>query len=201
MDSVHDTSLPTLKIRRDVTRDPSGDSRGFLTKCVGCHALMDGATGAYAYMNFGNSILNGQRDQSIQDPAIQAESQLFQVDGKMNRNNTVFPGGAVVEDDSWINLMTQGINAPRMQFRQPASGQSVVSGNGPKSLGMVLANARLFSESLAKRVFNKICFRNPATNSPEETAFNSMVDGFEAGGYDVRFLFENTARLCLASLD
>ena len=196
MDGVHDTSLPDFLVRRDVPRDPSGNSLIFRNKCVGCHANMDGNTGAYAYWNFGNSLVHGRRD-GTNDPA----SQVLVVDGKMNRNANVFPGGHEVIDNSWTNLMTQGINAPRFQFRVPASGQNVTNGVGAKSLGEVLANARLFSESLAKRVFNKVCFRNPTANSPEETAFNQMIDNFEATGYDVRNLFATSASFCLANLD
>lgn len=188
MENLHDTSLPDNRIRRDVDRAPSASSIVFLNKCLGCHALMDPMTGAYAHINFGNSILYAERN----------AQGVLNVENKMVQNGNVFPSGHVTIDDSWVNYMPQGINA-KLGFRQPPSGQSVVSGRGYKSMGEVLANTRAYSESIATRVFNRICFRGPSER--EEQAFANMVTNFENTGYDVRRLFVESAGFCLASLE
>src|SRR4029077_5908138 len=52
METVHDKTRPTDRIRQDVARSPGGDSRLFLNNCVGCHSGMDPMAQAFAYYNF-----------------------------------------------------------------------------------------------------------------------------------------------------
>ena len=51
-EALHDVNIADFRVRRDVERNPGGDSRTYKTKCVGCHAGQDALGGAYAFYDF-----------------------------------------------------------------------------------------------------------------------------------------------------
>ena len=56
MEQLNDTSLPSDRIRQDISRSPGGDSRIFLNSCIGCHNGMDPLTQAFAYYNWPHNL-------------------------------------------------------------------------------------------------------------------------------------------------
>ena len=52
LQTIEDVTRPPDRIRQDPARSPGGDSRVFLTQCIGCHSGMDALAGAFAYYNF-----------------------------------------------------------------------------------------------------------------------------------------------------
>ena len=51
-EALHDINVPDYHVRRDVERNPGGDSRTYRNKCVGCHAGQDALGGAFAYFDY-----------------------------------------------------------------------------------------------------------------------------------------------------
>ena len=116
------------------------------------------------------------------------------VQAKYLNDAGAFPLGFVTIGDSWINYWRSGPNA-FVGWNGPGSGQ------GAKSLGMELAQTRMFSECQVEQVFEKICYRTPngaadiqavqvvlplAKNGPD-----AMGRQFElANGFFQRFDFE-----------
>jgi hypothetical protein len=157
-----DTIVPDSYVRRDVDRAPGGESAEYLNKCKGCHALQDPMTKAFAYFDFRNNAV-----------AYTAGS----VVGKVNRNSNVFPTGASVTDDQWVNLFTTGKNAA-LGWRVPEGYSSYLNGTGHKSLGAVLAASKAFSRCTVKKVFQQVCLRAPA--SSDQAFIDRIVDAFES---------------------
>lgn len=102
-----DTTLSDYRVRRDVDRAPGGDANTYQTECRGCHTGMDGLSGAWAHFDYNpdNRIL-----------------QSAGIRGKMNQNNSVFPGGHITVDNSWVNLFTRNQNAA-LQWRGAMTGR------------------------------------------------------------------------------
>jgi hypothetical protein len=157
-----DTIVPDNYVRRDVDRAPGGESAEYLNKCKGCHALQDPMTKAFAYLDFDNDALAYSAGQVRQ---------------KLNRNSNVFPTGATVTDDQWVNLFTTGKNAS-IGWRVPEGYSSFLNGTGHKSLGATLAATKAFSRCTVKKIFQQVCLRAP---SSEDQAFiDQVVEAFEA---------------------
>jgi len=177
MDGIHDTSIPGIRIRRDVTRVPGGSSALFQNKCLGCHGTMDAAIGGTAYFDFGNNGIKYTPGQ---------------VNGKMNRNSQEYPDGYVTTDDSWMFL---GGYSATNSFGK-IGWRGATSGNGLHSFATAFAVSRGFSDCMAKRVFRKVCVRD-ATPADEPT-IQMLADKFEnQGNYNLKSLFEDTAILCM----
>lgn len=117
-EALHDVNIPDVRVRRDVERNPGGDSRTYKNKCVGCHAGQDALGGAYAYYDFVGGRL-------VYTPNI--------VVAKMN-HNVYYSAGFVTTDDNWINTWAQGQNA-KLGWR------GATSGNGVKALGQMLSRS------------------------------------------------------------
>lgn len=166
-----DTTLSDYRVRRDVDRAPGGDANTYQTECRGCHTGMDGLSGAWAHFDYNpdNRIL-----------------QSAGIRGKMNQNNSVFPGGHITVDNSWVNLFTRNQNAA-LQWR------GAMTGRGVSEFGAMLANSGAFSKCMAKRAFFRICHREP--ESSEAALINGLKEKFEASGYKLRALLEETATL------
>ncbi len=170
MEEVSDATVADIRIRRDVDRAPTGDSKIFLTTCKGCHAGMDGLSGAWARFNFGSRL-----------------EYTAGVQGKMNQN-AVFAGGYVTNNDGWVNLWSTGPNT-KLGWRATPS-----SGNGANALGRVLAGTRAFSVCMAKRAFRFVCLRESFAD--EESTIAALADRFEANnGFNMRNLIEDAAVL------
>jgi hypothetical protein len=163
-----DITLSDYRVRRDVDRTPGGDPAVFQNECRGCHAGMDGLSGAWAHFDNQDLLQAG----GIRD--------------KFNRNSEVFPAGHITRDNSWVNLFTRNQNAA-LQWR------GSMSGRGVSEFGRMLANSGAFSKCMAKRAFTRICHRDPS--STEEAIINSLKDKFEASNYNLSSLIEETAIL------
>jgi hypothetical protein len=172
MENLQDTTRPDFRVRRDVDRAPGGDSRTYKQTCVGCHAGMDALAGAFAYFNFSNN-------QVTHTPgAVQA---------KYNQNNTVFPGGFTTTDNSWINLWIAGPNAS-------IGWNGADSGSGAKAFGQLLSQTNAFSSCMVKRVFKRVCLRDP--NSTEALLVSQLASEFAAQGrYNMKDLLASVATL------
>lgn len=176
MEQMMDNTRSDYHIRRDVTRSPGGDPAVFRNKCAGCHTGMDPLAGAWAHFDFvGNQV--------TYNAAVIVD--------KVKRNAQEFPDGWDTKDDSWVNLWTEGSNA-RLGWH------GVSSGNGVNQLGHMFAASDEFSQCMAKRVFQRVCLRDPANSSDDQTTVKNLADDFSAGGkFSMKSLFANTSAACL----
>lgn len=175
-EELHDITIPDVHVSRDVERNPGGDSRTYLTKCVGCHAGQDALRGAHAYYDFDNGAVTYTANQ---------------VRGKINRVNS-FADGKVVANDSWVNTWAQGKNAS-------LGWRTVTQGNGAKSLGRMLARSRAFSVCMAKKVFKQVCIKD-AKSVADKATVERLATSFEAGQeYNMKKLFVKTSAGCVAN--
>lgn len=192
LEQVADVSLPPDRIRQDVSRSPGGDSRVFLSNCVGCHTGMDPMTQAFAYYDYqydadndpdgelGRLIYNSVNDV---DPATGTR-----VVAKYHINSTTFEQGYVTPDDSWDNYWRSGAN------RRLGWGSGTGSGNGAKSLGMEFANSDAFAQCQVKKVFRNVCLREPS-NDNDRSKIDEIVTKFRSG-YNLKTAFAESAAYC-----
>jgi hypothetical protein len=173
-EDLHDTTIADFRVRKDVERNPGGDSRAYKNTCVGCHAGQDALGGAFAHYDWvGNNRLQFTPNQVV---------------AKMNRNADFAPGYQTT-NDSWINLWAEGQNAA-LGWRGPQAG------NGPAQLGQMLASSRAFSVCMAKRVFKLVCIRPPSVD--DQYFIDQMADQLEANdSYNMKNLFVKTVAKCV----
>lgn len=164
--------IPDFRVRRDVPRSPGGVPATYQNQCRECHANMDAMAGAFARLDF-------------QDEAL-VFYQAPDLAPKYNINIDHYPDGYVTTDESWINMATTGVDAG-------FGWRGVTTGNGVHEFATMIANSRGFSQCMALRAFQKVCLRGPRPD--EMTALNTIIDGFESGGYKLRDLFEQVATL------
>jgi hypothetical protein len=177
MEQIHDTSIPGIRIRQDVTRVPGGSTALFQNKCAGCHGTMDAAIGGTAYMDYSDN--NGLTLGTT-------------VVGKMTRNSNEYVDGFRTTDDSWLWLGDYSSTGSFNKF----GWRGAKAGNGISSLADAWSVSRGFSECMSKRVFKKVCVRD--ATSLDEPTVQMLADSFEAKGrYNMRELFEDTAVLCM----
>lgn len=217
MDELHDTSAPDSFVRQDVDRSPAGDSRTFRNQCQGCHAGMDALAGAFAYMDFVANGANGQLSYKNQINATSQQCSQNQTpfNGCSGRNgvfkqfrqDTVYPAGYRLRDNSWTNLWADGPNA-RLGWRTINGVSNVRRGSGMKSLGKVLATTTKFSECMAQRVFERVCLRSPTPSEREalkkkalafEAGFSAYEPANAQGPYNMRALFANVSSMCFGN--
>lgn len=179
-EALHDINLPQDRVRRDVERNPGGDSRTFLNKCVGCHAGQDGLGGAYAFYDFVGGKL-------VYTPGI--------VVTKMN-HNVYYKDGFVTTDDSWVNYWSTGQNQEKLHF----AGTGPIRGKGVKELGSMLTASKGFSQCMAKKVFQLVCLKDPI-NTDDVAMMKSFADKFEQSNYDMKDLIINTSVGCIINED
>jgi hypothetical protein len=176
-EAVMDFNTPDIYVRRDVERDPGGDSRTYRTNCVGCHAGQDALGGAFSYFDY-------QNDRVIHRPGT--------VQNKINFNN-LFEDGHVVEDARWYNLWHQGANS-NLGFRGPQEGY------GARELGQLLARSEAFSKCMATRAFELVCLNSPS-GGVEMNAINNLASRFEENNnYNMKNLIAGAAALCVGSM-
>lgn len=175
MDQLSDTTRPDVRIRRDVTRAPGGDTALFRNKCAGCHAGMDGLAGAYAYYDWDDT-----NNALIYTPGV--------VGAKMNRNATEFPDGYVTTDNGWVNMWLEGQN-------KGINWGGAASGNGLASMGEVITGSEAFAGCMVRQTFETVCLRQPMGS--DQTAVDTLTQSFKAGGYSMKQLFAETAASCL----
>ena len=180
LEQVEDITRPPDRIRQDVSRSPGGDSRVFLNSCIGCHSGMDPMAQAFAYYNY----------DTTQNQLVYTQGQ---VQPKYHINTGNFPQGFVTPDDSWSNRWRQGPNQV-MGWDSTQSG----SGNGAKSLGQELAASDAFAGCQARKVFQAICYRAPASTA-DANQVASMKTLFRSGGYRYKQLFASAATYCMGN--
>jgi hypothetical protein len=179
LEDYSDVSRADIYVRRDVDRAPGGDATKYRTECVGCHAGMDPLANAFAYYNF---VPPAQANQAAAITIATAPV------AKVNQNNDVFPGGAVVTDDSWMNLWLEGTNS--------ALGWDATKtkGNGVKSFGEMLASSKMFPECMAKRVYKTVCLKEGTSNT-DKAAISKLAGEFSKT-YNMKDLFKDAAVDC-----
>jgi hypothetical protein len=199
LEPLKDITITPDRIRQDVSRSPGGDSRIFLNSCVGCHAGMDGLTGAFAYYEW---VFSGDPDsgQLVYDSVTPLQESTINPnypDGRhkylINENN--FKYGFVTVNDSWVNYWRKGQNAVLgWDSALPATG------NGAKTLGEELANTDAFAGCQAKKVFKTVCLRDPvgvnAQGDQDSDVLATMVARFESSG-NMKDLFAQAAVHCM----
>lgn len=165
MAEVSDASRNDSGVRKDVDRSPGGDFTVYKNQCRGCHAALDPLSRAFARYNFNNNRVS--RSGGIQN--------------KMNNNPNVFPDGYQVTDDNWENLWVAG---PNSKLGWSGADQ----GSGPQTLGQMFGQSRAFSECMVKKVYKKVCLKDPS-----EGAIDSLADQFEQNGKNMKDLFKRVA--------
>jgi hypothetical protein len=178
MEQVHDTSRPPDRIRQDVSRSPGGDSRVFLTNCIGCHSGMDPMAQAFAFYNFDETS-----NRIVYTPG--------QVQKKYAINTDNFKPGYVTPDDHWNNRWRQGPNQV-LGF----SAQLPGSGTGAKALGQELGNSDAFAQCQVEKAFKAVCFRAPG-NDADRKKVEAITGSFKANNYSMKEVFAETAVYCM----
>jgi hypothetical protein len=195
MEQLNDTSLPSDRIRQDVSRSPGGDSRIFMNNCIGCHNGMDPLTQAFAYYNYDYNPdtdpdgLNGRmvyNDAGMIDAFTGSRVQKKYL---INANNFEF--GYITEDDRWDNYWRMGQNQ-LLGWDNSLSG----SGSGAKSMGQELAHSSAFASCQVKKVFKTVCLRNPV-DATDRHQIDLITGNFQASGYRLKQVFADTAAYCM----
>ncbi len=173
-EALHDITIPDIYVRRDVERDPGGDSRTYKNTCVGCHAGQDALGGAFAYFDYtGNRVVY----------------QAGNVRNKINNNN-YFPDGHVVTNDSWVNLWTTGQNST-------LGWGPLTSGNGARSFGQMLTQAQAFGKCMAQRSFEMACTRSPMTQEEKDLITTLGQEFMTVDNYNMKTLIAKVAVNCM----
>lgn len=177
MEQMSDLKLIPDRIRQDVSRSPGGDSKLFLTNCLGCHSGMDPLAGAFAYYNFNEDTGSIEYTPGVVQP-------------KYFNNDVNFPYGYRTTDDSWLNYWREGQNR---YFGWDTSLPG--SGNGAKTLGQELGNSDAFASCQVKKVFRSVCLREPE-DATDRAQLQSMVASFQSG-YSMKQTFAEAAVYCM----
>jgi len=192
--ALKDVSLPDNRVRRDVTRNPGGDYQNYLFNCKGCHGFMDALAGAFALFNFEaeRMVFRPGFTPYTNNPADIAQSVSY----KNNQNNSVFPAGHTVIDNSWVNHLPLN-RSKDLGWRDPIDGGGYQSGTGVNSLGRAIAASRKFSECKVEQVFESVCLRAPG--SDDRLGIERVADQFESTthNYNLKEVFRGVAELCL----
>ena len=206
MEQLKDVTLPSDRIRQDVSRSPGGDSRIFMNECIGCHTGMDPLTQAFAYYDYdypndddgdgvdeyekGELVFNkfGSVDVDRLKAAI-PDATRVQAKNLINEGN--FKTGYIVTDDAWTNFWRQGKNNKLLGWDAALPGE----GTGAKSMAQELAHSRAFATCQVQKVFKAVCLR-PAGNNDDRVEVNRITDVFVAGGHKLKQVFAETAAYC-----
>ncbi|MFT5546105.1 hypothetical protein [Rheinheimera aquimaris] len=192
LEPLQDITMPTGRIRQDVSRSPGGDSRIFNNRCVGCHAGMDPMAQAFAYYDYQFSDEDGSNGRIFyQQSGTQNSTTQSRVQPKYHINAGSFPYGYRTSDDSWVNYWREGQNQA-LGWDNSLPG----SGSGAKSLGEELANTTAFAQCQVKKVFRAVCLREPQSLS-DVNALHTITDSFRATGYVLKQVFADTATYCM----
>ena len=186
MEHWADAFGPDNMVGRDVDRFPGNEHDTYTTSCRSCHSVMDSMRPAFARFDFTNGFTknafvhapgNGPNQMAQNPPGIAQ---------KMNRNDDVFPGGFVIENDGWVNHAVRGANAAFFGWRSENQ-----RGYGIRDFGQLLASSEAFPRCMAQRAFRSVCKREIAPF--ERGMINQVAKEFEENGYDLRLLFEMVA--------
>lgn len=193
LEQVADVSLPPDRIRQDVSRSPGGDSRVFLSNCVGCHTGMDPMTQAFAYYDYqynADTDPDGELGRLIYNSVSDVDPETgTRVVAKYHINSTTFEQGYVTPDDGWDNYWRSGNN------RRLGWGAGTGSGNGAKSLGMEFADSDAFAQCQVKKVFRNVCLREPSNDS-DRSKISDIVQSFRSSNFNLKTAFAESAAHC-----
>lgn len=186
VEAVHDISAPSDMIRQDISR-----AAPFANDCLGCHSVMDPASGAFAYYEY-----DEKAGQLIYDNSKPQEKNLI--------NSNVFPKGHATKDDSWKNYMRLGPNSSLGWSQVPAPGVMLHDkykysyGKGAKSLGEEFSRSRAFSACAVKQVFEAVCNKKQANlTSQDKIKVEQIASTFEASNYNYKEIWVESALHCL----
>lgn len=169
-----DGTAPDIRVGQDVDRAPGGSPNKYLTTCKTCHSVMDGQRGALAYWDWNDA--GGNATYNTNGTVVP----------KMLRNNSVYPNGYRMMDNSFINFANMGNDADMFGW-----GSAKLQGNGLKDFAAMLAASEGFPRCMVRRVFTDVCKRAPAAT--EDAMVRSIADQFRADNYHLRRLFETIA--------
>ena len=180
MEKLSDINVNSNSIRRDVDRAPGGDAANFVNECRGCHFALDPIAGAFANIDF------IPPSKPLDDAAIKIST--LPTD-KTNRNNTVFPEGMKVVDDSWVN------NWFASEVYKGLWDGTKPKGKGIKEFGEMIASTKMFPDCMAERVFHNVCLGD-AVKAGERLTIEGLSAGFVKSGYNMKSLMKNAAVEC-----
>jgi hypothetical protein len=140
---------------------------------------MDPLAGAFAYFEWDDML-----ERVVFTPGRVQPKHLI--------NATTFPNGYVTTSDRWDNFWRAGPNAI-YGWRSAFPG-----GNGPKTLGIEVAESRAFSECQTRKVFERVCLR-PPSNPTDRAEIQRIANVFEAQNYSMRRVFAETATYCMGN--
>jgi hypothetical protein len=190
LQTIEDVTRPPDRIRQDPSRSPGGDSRTFLTQCIGCHSGMDALAGAFAYYNFQPTC-----DPATGCPAYNIPGQMVytpgQVQQKYSINTGNFPQGYVTTDDSWLNHWREGPNS-LLGWSSSMPG----TGNGAKSFGQEMENSAQFATCQVQKTFQAMCLRAPA-NAADRSQVAQITADFVSSNYNLKTAFAESAVYCM----
>lgn len=180
MEQLKDVTLPSDRIRQDVSRSPGGDSRIFMNSCIGCHTGMDPMTQAFAYYEYNDA-----------SSVLEFTNNVVQPKNLINPDN--FKPGFIVPDNKWDNYWRQGQNSLLgWDLTLPGGG----SGSGAASgMGQELAHSERFASCQVEKVFKAVCLR-PAGNTNDRAAVKTITENFVASGHKLKQVFAETAVYC-----
>jgi hypothetical protein len=198
VDPLKDVSRVPDRVRQDVSRSPGGDSRIYMFNCVGCHAGMDGLSGAFARYEYNEA-------------AEEMEYTANAIAAKYLINSDNFKHGYVTTDDSWVNYWRNGQNkllgwADKSSADLSSAGitfddKDHAHGNGAKSFGHELANSYSFARCQVKKAYQAVCLHNP----DDYAADRELIDGINGVGgitrsfmtdYNMKNVFAKVAASC-----
>lgn len=195
MEQLSDTSLPSDRIRQDISRSPGGDSRIFLNNCIGCHNGMDPLTQAFAYYNYDYTFAtdpDGENGRIVyNDIGTIDDFTQTRVQKKYLINAGNFEYGYVTEDDRWDNNWRQGRNQ-----LLGWDGSLPGSGNGAKTMAQELAHSEAFASCQVKKVFKNVCLRD-AVDAQDRNQLDLMTSNFKTSGYRLKQVFADSATYCM----
>jgi len=199
---LKDVSRIPDRVRQDVSRSPGGDSRIFMFNCIGCHAGMDGLTGAFSKYTFNTST--NSLDYNRTDAAALADESLNgYVTGGIARkyaiNTDNFKSGYITTDESWINYWRNGPNKLLGWSSTPinADFHGNEQGSGAKSMGAELANSTAFASCQVKKAFKAVCFRNSDDYKLDRDEVDIITADFMgASNYNMKTVFAKVAAYC-----
>jgi len=180
LEQLQDPSLPTDRIRQDVSRSPGGDSRVFLNSCVTCHDGMDPLAQAFAYYNFDATAGRLLYTAGVVQP-------------KYLINSDNFKPGFVTTDDHWDNYYRHGANRV-LGFDGALPG----TGSGAKSMGQELAHSDAFAQCQVEKVFRAMCLREPG-NAADRQQVSDIKGRFSTTGYKLKQVFADAAIYCMGN--
>jgi len=178
LEQLQDSSLPTDRIRQDVSRSPGGDSRVFLNNCVTCHDGMDPLAQAFANYNFDATAGRLLYTAGVVQP-------------KYLINSDNFKSGFVTTDDHWDNYYRHGANRV-LGFDAALPG----TGSGAKSMGQELAHSDAFAQCQVEKVFRAVCLREPG-NAADRQQVSDIKGRFSTTGYKLKQVFADAAIYCM----